>query len=80
MQITESVFGLETDTLHLSSESTTTDVTLGGEALVITGMGLSSPPVLVKLRSELRQPNAPFVIWVRDEDRHDAPLWMVSLN
>jgi len=74
----ESVFGLETQTLALDSESTTASVKIGGDALVVTGLEDVSPAVLVKVRTLMTKPDAPFLIWVRDEDRDDAPMWLVS--
>lgn len=80
MKIMESVFGLETRTLALDAQSTTASVKIGGAALVVTGLEDATPAVLVKFRMAMHKPGAPFVIWVRDEDRDDAPLWLVSVK
>lgn len=83
-QLTESVFGLETRVLHLGSSSYTSEVKLepSTEALVITGLEEAPPAVLVKLRSEAARERSrqPLLVWVRDEDRDGAPMWLVSLN
>lgn len=56
----------------------TSDVHVLGQAMVVTGLEDAPPPVLIKVRQEMRRPEAPFLVWVRDEDRDDAPLWLVS--
>jgi hypothetical protein len=78
VQITESIFGLATHVLRLNPESTTSSVDMSSEAMVITGLEDAPPAVLIKVRSEMRRPNAPFLVWVRDEDKDEAPLWLVS--
>lgn len=46
--------------------------------MVVTGLEDAPPAVLVKVRSEMRRASHPFLIWVRDEDKDEAPLWLVS--
>lgn len=71
--------------MHLSANSVAADVALDSpaRAVVITGLEDAPRPVMVRLRSELaaaeRARTVPLIIWVRDEERDDAPAWLVRL-
>ncbi|CAK9783571.1 hypothetical protein CC85DRAFT_304398 [Cutaneotrichosporon oleaginosum] len=52
-------------------------------AVVITGLEDAPPPVLVQLRGDFasaeRSRNAPLIVWVRDEERDEAPGWLIDI-